>query len=269
MSDTLHIDVSELGDVSDDIYNLKSPDRSKTWKASRLKRSKTYSGSPSNKIGIMSTEKSSDGSTDKVAPLSPVNQRKWNKTNMKRRSSNARLTKSFSDKQNTHILGMEHCLSLSTLKVSVKMASEISKNAIGHRYSCQCKQYLDTCTGILYSLDANNDYDSNIIEETSEDVKRENLNRESAPSVQTHAENTKAEIITSNLPAEFNFNFQHLDDNIAELLKLINIKPFSYDGVYSKDCCYLDSVQEGIVSSAILKSMKESGKSLIHHYIYI
>ena len=126
--------------------NLKSPDRRKSWKTQRLQRSKTYSGSPNMRLStpenVQLISNKSDPGLPPV-PLSPVNQKKWNKTNMKRRSSNAtqRLSRST----------IEDC-SGSALKVEVRNSSEISERAVTHRFTCSCKQYFDNIAGIVYKL---------------------------------------------------------------------------------------------------------------------
>lgn len=249
MTDKLSIDIhDDSQDPLPDLYdNLKSPDRTKTWKGSRLRRTKTYSGSPNNRLGNENTQAMANKviEADKgPIPLSPVNQRKgkWNKTNMKRRSTitaRDKMNKSYNDRSDPRLINSD-CFALSTKKVEVRHSSDISKNAVMHRYSCQCKQYLDEAKEIIYKLQEHQSYDSNILGEQEENlcsgrdntltplgilntsILEEDCNQIKASTplttderIQTYAENTKAEKITD--VTEFNFDFQMLDDTILEL----------------------------------------------------
>jgi len=187
--ESLKISLAEVDEQSDlDIsINLKSPDRSHNWKASRLQRSKTYSGSPSNRIydyeNIENDAVKSNDKKDAPRPLSPVNQRKWGKTNMKRRSSNARLTKTTTDKFRTPLesnvcqsVTGDSCETTSTMKIEVRRATDISDQALLHRYCCPCKQYFDSFTNVIYKLQEHEDiFDSNKLSYCNV---QENLNRE-------------------------------------------------------------------------------------------
>lgn len=176
--ENLKISLAEVDEKSDLDIGIKSPDRSHNWKASRLQRSKTYSGSPSNKIydyeNIENDAVKSNDKLDAPRPLSPVNQRKWGKTNMKRRSSTARMTKTTTDKFRTpqsnavckSVTG-DSCESSSTMKVEVQRATDISDQALLHRYCCPCKQYFDSFTNVMYKLQQHGDIfdtDSNKID---------------------------------------------------------------------------------------------------------
>lgn len=293
MTDPLNIELlDETQDPLPDIYeNLKSPDRTKTWKGSRLRRAKTYSGSPNNRMGNENFNENAQSVVNKIVdpdkpiPLSPVNQRKgkWNKTNMKRRSTitaRDKLNKSYNDRSDPRVIRSD-CFALSTTKVEVRNSSDISKNAVMHRYSCQCKQYLDEATGIIYKLQEHQSFDSNIIGEQDERVpERGNVSilnssiveeeqsqiRSSTPitdeHIQTFAENTKAEDVTG--ATEFNFDFQSLDDTILELQTMqgqIRDVKFNSD-IFSESrisCCEQSSIDRCRIPSTILDPMTGTG----------
>jgi len=293
MTENLKIDIVDLqadsiDDPLQDLYdNLKSPDRSKSWKGSRLRRSKTYSGSPSNKVGNENVPAvANKGSDAPVAPLSPVNQKKWNKTNMKRRSSNAqqRLHKSLDSERRQSSVITSDCSALSTHKIEVRHSSDISNNAVMHKYSCTCKQYLDESTGIIYKLQVHQSFDSNVIEDQDNvrckehhvlsplDILNTSIMEEdtqqihsSTPiihgNIQTFAENTKAENIAV---SEFNFDFQMLDDTVIELKTLqSDIRDAVVRETWSEtdrvSCCNQKNVDKRKISSSILESMSDSG----------
>ena len=298
MTDKLSIDIIDdsqdpIPDLHSQYDNLKSPDRTKTWKGSRLRRTKTYSGSPNNRLGNENTQAMANKviDPDKPIPLSPVNQRKgkWNKTNMKRRSTitaRDKLNKSFNDRSDSRLIRSD-CFALSTTKVEVRHSSDISKNAVMHRYSCQCKQYLDESKGIIYKLQEHQSFDSNLLGEADDkrctdkekpltpldilntSILEEDANqiRSSTPinsdeRIQTFAENTRAETIAE--VSEFNFDFQMLDDTILELqtiqgeLRESQVREVWSDS-YGKSCCDQKSIDRRRIPSTIRDSMSETG----------
>ncbi|KAL5248015.1 hypothetical protein ACHWQZ_G017252 [Mnemiopsis leidyi] len=303
MTEKLSIDIIE--DSQDPLPDyLKSPDRTKSWKGSRLRRTKTYSGSPNNRLGNENTQAMANKIIDaeKPIPLSPVNQRKgkWNKTNMKRRSTitaRDKVNKSFNDRNDSGLIGSD-CFALSTTKVEVRHSSDISKNAVMHRYSCQCKQYLDESKGIIYKLQEHQSFDSNLFEEhdaklcsekekpltpldilntsiLEEDVSqiRSSTPLNSDERIQTYAENTRAETITE--VSEFNFDFQLLDDTILELqtiqgqLRESRIRELWSD-CDERSCRDQKSIDRRRIPSTIRDSMTETdGSSVVYLLISV
>lgn len=287
MTENLRIDIDSLDDLAADtaeeLYDsLKSPNRSKTWKGSKLRRARTHSGSPTNKLATNENiqaiaNKPTMEQDDKAAPLSPVTTRKgkWNKTNMKRRSTvTNHVQKSYNPgRKNSMVIGNK-CISLSTMKVEVRHSSDISNNAVMHRYACPCKQYLDEETGIIYKLQEHLDYDSNIIGDfdncnkipkevhTPLDILNTSIMEEEPQQISsplTFAQNAKVENNVTG-QGEFNFDFQNLDDTILELQALQgNLKERNVNEVWAdssnSSCCNQKCVDKRRISAPILQSL--------------
>lgn len=283
--DELTIDIGSTQAPLPDLYDsLKSPDRTKSWKGSRLRRSKTYSGSPNNRVGNENAPVIANklAQEEKPVPLSPVNQRKWNKTKMKRRSTiTAKDKLNKSDRRDSRVITSD-CFSGSTTKVEVRHSSDISPNAVIHRYSCHCKQYLDESSGIMYRLQEHQSFDSNLLCTIGEkcsgdkqvltplDILNTSLMDEahilhSSTPVATYAENTRAEHITDT--NEFNFDFYTLDDTIIELQDIqtdlnTSIVNDVWSDSYYLGCCNQKSIDKLKIPTTILESMASQGKIL-------
>ena len=290
MTEQLSLDLIDetTQDPLPELYdNLKSPDRTKSWKNSKLRR-KTHSGSPNEIAGNENAfGNRADMISEKPVPLSPVNQRKWKKSEMKRRSTvtarKVKLNNSVNEKSSLCLIGLD-CFAISSTKVEVRHSSDISEKALRHKFTCSCMQYLDESTGIVYKLQDHESFDRNILRENcrtrdysidhhiiNPPIKEEDplkMGRTSPPPIsddriQTFAENTKAENIAEVF--DFNTDFKLLDDTVVELqaiqgdLREVNLREVWSDS-HNGSCCDQKSVEKRRIPISVLESMSGSGE---------
>lgn len=290
MTEQLSLDIIDEAtqDSLPDLYdNLKSPDRTKSWKNSKLRR-KTHSGSPNDRAVHESIAGNIAGNiADKAVPLSPVNQRKWKKSEMKRRSTvtarKVKLNDSINDKSSLGIIGLD-CFAISCTKVEVRNSSDISDKALRHKFTCSCMQYLDESTGIVYKLQDHGSFDSSILRENCREYSSKGnqmigspIKEECGPQfgstsppppplsddrIQTFAENTKAENIAEVF--EFNSNYKQLEDTVMELQAIQgDLREAKLREVWSESpddsCCDQKSMEKRRIPASVLESMSGSG----------